>query len=153
MDSLQEKIQSMVKRVLDNEGFELVDAIFTGPKSSKILRVFVDREGGVSIDDCAFISRKFSDLLDSEGEESEMSRYRLEVSSPGIDRPLRKSQDFQRNVGREVGIHFISEGIRKYVEGKILCTDSDSVFLQTKGKEMCVDFSAIQQAKIQVKWK
>ena len=153
MDYLQEKIQGLVKRVIDNEGFEFVDAIFTGPKSSKTIRVFIDREGGVSIGDCVYISRKFSDLLDSEGEQSEMGQYRIEVSSPGIDHPLREGQDFRRNVGREVGIHFISEGIQNYVEGTILCTDSDSVYLQTKGKEMCVDFSSIQQAKIQVKWK
>ena len=146
-------MKNLLNRVLDDEGFELVDMVIVGCKPAKTIRVFIDSEGGVSIKDCAHISRKFSDLMELEGEQSPFNQYRLEVSSPGVDRPLRNEADFNRNWGRTVGVHFKLEGSVQYAEGEILKTDESAVILKTKDGTISVELATIQKAKILLEWK
>ncbi|MFX0211506.1 MAG: ribosome maturation factor RimP, partial [Candidatus Hodarchaeota archaeon] len=96
----------MVQSTLENEGFELVDLVVRGKNSSRVLQFFVDHERGITLDDCVHLNRKLSNLLDSEAEQIELGSYSLEVSSPGLDRPLKTEKDFQRNIGRTVSLMF-----------------------------------------------
>ncbi len=146
-------MKNLLNRALEDEGFELVDMVLVGRKPSKTVRVFIDSEGGVSIEDCAHINRKFSDLMELEGEQSPFNQYRLEVSSPGVDRPLKNAADFNRNWGRMVGVHFKLEGSVQYDEGKILTTDENAVILKTKDRTISVELATIQKAKILLEWK
>ncbi|OEU58105.1 MAG: ribosome maturation factor [Desulfuromonadales bacterium C00003096] len=89
-----DKISKLVEPVLAEKGFELVLLEYRREERDMVLRLFVDKEGGVNLDDCAEVSREVSVLL--EVEDPIVSAYRLEVSSPGIDRPLTRPADYER---------------------------------------------------------
>ena len=94
------KIQELAQPILDEQGLELVDLEYCPEGAGWLLRLFIDKSGGINLDDCAAFSRELSAILDIE----EVIRvvYRLEVSSPGIDRPLKKDADFERFKGNIV---------------------------------------------------
>ncbi len=149
MKSLKEEIKKLIDDALKSEGYELYDLVFKGGKSSKTLGVFIDHEQGITVKDCVRFSRKLSDLLEQQIDEG-FANYRLEVSSPGIDRPLTKSQDFERNLGRIVSLTHQCEEKDKTIKGKIVKVVDGSVCLEVIGEEVCVDLSNIQQAKVMV---
>ncbi len=97
-----DKIRHLAEPVLDDMGFELVDLEFKREGGSWILRFFIDKQGGITLDDCADFSREIDVQL--EVEDLIPAAYRLEVSSPGLDRPLKKPEDFQRFAGEPVKI-------------------------------------------------
>jgi ribosome maturation factor RimP len=102
MGSKIEMLKEKIKPVVEGESSELVDLEFSGGGSTSVLRVYVDRSAGITVDQCADLSRKISDLLDME--DLIPGRYRLEVSSPGLDRPLISSADFRRKIGEKVRV-------------------------------------------------
>lgn len=153
MDANSDDLRNTIHEVLAKEGFELVDFLVKGGKASKFLRVVVDHENGVSVDDCAHVSRTLSDILDMEQDRWTLESYRLEVSSPGIGRPLREEKDFLKNVGRDVRVMYQSNGTVEKVEGTILGVDNGSVSIGMKEKTLCLDVSSIREAKITVKWR
>jgi len=97
-----EQVGAFVQPILDSTGLELVEIEFARMGKDAVLRLFIDREGGVTLDDCAGVSRELSAILDVE--EVITVNYTLEVSSPGLDRPLKKTQDYERYAGRLVKI-------------------------------------------------
>ena len=153
MDTNSDDLRNTIHKVLAKEGFELVDFLMKGGKSSKSLRVVVDHDNGVSAGDCAHVSRTLSDVLDMEQDRWMLESYTLEVSSPGIDRPLREEKDFLKNVGRDVRIMYQSNGTVEKVEGTILGAEEGSVSIRGKEKTVCLDVSSIREAKITVKWR
>lgn len=131
-------------------GLELVDAVFANDCGRKVLRVYIDKPGGVSLDDCTAMSREFSTVLDVN--DPIPQRYSLEVSSPGLDRPLKKEADFERFMGRKARIRTREaiEGRRNFnavidsVDGaNILVTDFD-------GKKFVLTISNIEKARLEV---
>jgi len=92
------RIISLLDPIVRGEGLELWDVEFSGGHGSRVLRVFIDKEGGVTVEDCANVSRQAGLALDAEDIISD--RYMLEVSSPGLTRALKKPQDFTRAVGK-----------------------------------------------------
>ncbi len=99
---LVEELLDLVGPILEDAGFELVDLEFKQEGPEWYLRIFIDKEGGITLDNCAEISREVSAIL--EVEDLIDRAYRLEVSSPGIDRPLKKPGDFERFAGQRVKI-------------------------------------------------
>ena len=104
--SLEQKIakevQKLTEPIVTASGMELVDVEFRREAVGMVLRLIIDKEGGVNIDDCAYISRLVSDLLDAKDPID--SKYHLEVSSPGINRALKRTKDFERFSGQKVYI-------------------------------------------------
>ena len=100
--SLVEELVDLTTPILEDAGYELVDLEFKQDGSEWFLRIFIDKEGGVLLDDCAIVSREISALL--EVEDIIDRAYRLEVSSPGIDRPLKRPEDFERFAGERIKI-------------------------------------------------
>ena len=99
---IAEEIQKLTEPIISASGMELVDVEFRRESVGMVLRLTIDKEGGVSIDDCAYISRLVSDLLDAKDPID--SKYHLEVSSPGINRALKRVKDFERFSGQKVYI-------------------------------------------------
>jgi ribosome maturation factor RimP len=97
-----EQVTELVQPILDSLQIELVDIEFVRMGRDSVLRLFIDREGGITLDNCADVSRELSAILDVE--EVITVNYTLEVSSPGLDRPLKKIQDYERYTGRLVKI-------------------------------------------------
>jgi len=98
--TLIEQLSAIVVPILETMSMELVDLEYKHEGRDWFLRIFIDKEGGVTLDDCADVSREVGAVL--EVEDLVRTAYRLEVSSPGIDRPLKKVKDFERFAGRLV---------------------------------------------------
>ncbi len=96
------KTEELVTPLVEANNFELVDVEFVKEAGTNYLRIYIDKEGGITIDDCEIISRALSDLLDEKDFIDEA--YILEVSSPGLGRPLKKDKDFARSIGEDVDI-------------------------------------------------
>ena len=101
-ETYEAKTEELLQPLVDAHGFELVDVEYVKEAGNWYLRAYIDKPGGIAVDDCEVISRALSDKLDEEDyiEDS----YILEVSSPGLDRPLKKEKDFARSMGRLVEV-------------------------------------------------
>lgn len=98
----EQKTEQLLQPMVDEYGFELVDVEYVKEGSTWYLRSYIDKPGGISIDDCEKVSRRLSDLLDQE--DFIEDAYIMEVSSPGLGRPLKKEKDFKRSLGEEVEV-------------------------------------------------
>ena len=101
-ETYEQKTEGLVTPIVLKNSFELVDVEYVKEAGNWYLRIYIDKEGGISIDDCEIVSRELGDLLDKDDfiEDS----YILEVRSPGLGRPLKKEKDFLRSIGKEVDI-------------------------------------------------
>lgn len=149
MDSFK-KIKSLVTDVLDELGLELIDIHFKGARGNRLLRIFVDTETGVTIDQCKNASRAISEMLDMENLIPD--RYRLEVSSPGVDRPLKTERDFLKNKGRRVQITYFLEGQKQTITGVVEAVEDGWVQLKDGKTEKSVALETIEAAKIVLQW-
>ena len=102
-EEYEAKTEALLQPMVDERGFELVDVEYVKEGSNWYLRAFIDKPGGISIDDIEPISRELSEKLDQEDFISDA--YILEVISPGLGRPLKKDKDFVRSIGEEIEIH------------------------------------------------
>ena len=98
----EQKTEELILPIVEGNGFELVDVEYVKEAGTWYLRAYIDKEGGIAVDDCEVISRKLSDWLDKEDFIDDS--YILEVSSPGLGRPLKKEKDYVRSMGREVEV-------------------------------------------------
>ena len=149
MAQLTDKVEALVLPIVEDLGFELVDLEYQREERGWVLRFFLDKDGGINLDDCAAASREISSLLDVENVIS--TAYNLEVSSPGIERPLKKAHDFERFSGQLAKIKTFeaidpdaSGRKRKTFVGTLSGFDSDDVLL-TLGKSSAVVRIALPQ--------
>lgn len=98
----EQKTEEILNPIVEEHGFELVDVEYVKEGSTWYLRAYIDKPGGICIDDCEAVSRRLSDILDEKDYIDDA--YILEVSSPGLGRPLRKEKDFRRSLGEEVEV-------------------------------------------------
>ena len=98
----EQKTEEILLPIVEENGFELVDVEYVKEVSTWYLRAYIDKPGGINIDDCEVVSRRLSDILDEKDYIDDA--YILEVSSPGLGRPLKKEKDFKRSLGEEVEI-------------------------------------------------
>ena len=129
------KVEALVLPIVEANNFELVDVEYVKEAGTWYLRVYIDKEGGININDCELVSRAFSEILDKEDPIEDA--YILEVSSPGLGRPLKKDKDFQRNLGEEVEVRTYKP-INKQKEfvGLLDAWDKEKVTLQLESGEM-----------------
>lgn len=143
------KAEALVLPIVEANHFELVDVEYVKEAGAWYLRIYIDKEGGITIDDCELVSRAFSDILDKEDYIEDA--YILEVSSPGLGRPLKKEKDFQRNLGKEVEVRTYKP-IQKQKEfvGLLDTWDKETVTLQLESGELLTiarpDIALIRQA-------
>ena len=101
-EQYEQKAEALAEPIVSSFGFELVDVEYVKEAGTWYLRLYIDKEGGITIDDCETVSRLFSDKLDEDDFIDDA--YIMEVSSPGLGRPLKKEKDFKRSIGKEVEI-------------------------------------------------
>jgi ribosome maturation factor RimP len=143
--------EALVAPVVEASGLELVEVTFRREAGRKVLRVVVDREGGVDIDTISATAEQVSRRLDLEG--FAPGPYALEVSSPGIERPLRRPVDFRRRVGDRVKVRTVSpiEGARNHA-GALVSADAEAIVIATDGGELRVPFEQIASARTVADW-
>lgn len=134
-ETYEAKTEEFLQPLVDAHGFELVDVEYVKEAGNWYLRAYIDKPGGIAVDDCEVISRALSDKLDEEDyiEDS----YILEVSSPGLGRPLKKEKDFQRSIGKEIEVRtFRAIDKQKEFTGILKEFDKDSFTIVMEDNEM-----------------
>lgn len=131
---IEEKTESLLTPILTEFSFDLWDVEYVKEGSEYYLRAYIDKDGGITIDDCVNVSRKLSDKLDED--DFIDGEYILEVSSPGLGRALKRERDFEKSVGREIDLK-LYKAIDKVKEfgGILKSYDKDSVVIETEGTE------------------
>ncbi|KAF0221698.1 MAG: hypothetical protein FD174_29 [Geobacteraceae bacterium] len=148
------KVTEQAELLLSHLGLELVDLEYKREGQSMVLRLFIDREGGVTLDDCATVSRELSELLDVE--DFIPGHYNLEVSSPGLNRPLKKESDFQRYRGKLVKIRTFEPlpddagNRRKTFLGELLAVENGVVRVRlTEGQTAGIPMEKVAKANLE----
>lgn len=140
-------VRTLAEPLCNAEGMELVFAEYQVEPNGRILRLYIDQPGGVNLDDCANISRQLGDILDVSLEDDEP--YNLEVSSPGINRPLGNFADFTRFKGQEAKIQTSQpiDGQKKF-KGTLMGTEDKKVTILTNDKTVAIRFDTITKARL-----
>jgi len=144
---LRERLIALIEPLLGRLGYELVELEFAAGRAHAVVRVFIDREAGVGLDDCAAVSREISALLDAE--DPIPSAYTLEVSSPGFDRVLRTRAHFGRFVGARVFVELKEPraGRRRYT-GTLVTVDEAGIALEVDRQQVAMSFAEIGKARL-----
>lgn len=142
-------VEEMVQPYLDEHGFELVDVEYVKEGSNWFLRVFVDKDGGIDIDDCGLISEYLSQKLDEN--DPIPTAYFLEVSSPGAERPLKKKEDVAKSVGKNVFVTVYEpiNGVKEF-EGKLESFDNEELVIQTVKKQYVIPYAKVASARLAI---
>ena len=150
--SIETTVEEIVEKITEPLGFEIVDVEYVKEAGEYYLRIYLDKEGGISLDDCEQVSRKLSEQLDKEDPISE--NYFLEVSSPGLDRPLKKEKDFVRYAGRDVEVKLYKpiNGLKHFEAELVELAENKVVKLIVDGEEMEFDKKDIALIRLAVKF-
>ena len=157
------QVESLAEPLCAAHGVELVEVRHLQERGGAVLRITIDRDGpapeapagqpvayrsGITLEDCTRISRDLSEALDMH-EESLPGKYRLEVSSPGLERPLAKAHDFERFAGREVRLNTLApiDGRRKF-QGELLGLEDGVVVLRIEAETYRVPYEAVHRAQL-----
>jgi ribosome maturation factor RimP len=146
-------VEALVRPVVESAGLELWEATFRKEGGRMVLRVMVDREGGVDLDVISETSERLSRRLDLE--DFGPGRYELEVSSPGLERPLHNPRQFERSVGEKVKVKVRTldpvEGSTIH-EGALVSADAEAIVIATDGGELRVPYPNIASARTVFEW-
>lgn len=133
-DTYESRTEQLLLPIVESNGFELVDVEYVKEGSNYYLRAYIDKEGGITIDDCEAVSRELSDLLDVEDFIPEA--YFLEISSPGLGRQLKKDKDFARSIGEDVEVKLYKPlNKKKEFEGELVSYDEVNIVLGISEEE------------------
>ena len=142
-----QKLNELLQPLVEELGYEFVGLEYNSNPKHAVLRIYIDHENGVGIEDCEVVSRETAALLDVK--DPIRSHYNLEVSSPGLDRPLFTPAHYQEFAGRQAQINLFApqDGRRKF-SGPILSADENSVRIEQDGVEVTLDLGNIAKAKL-----
>lgn len=149
---IREQIADLAEPILDGLGFELVDVEYLSKHGRWVLRIYIDKSGGVTIDDCARISGELGDLIDIK--DIIEHEYVLEISSPGLNRPLRKDSDFARVVGKKIKVKMsVPQKGRRNFTGYLKEFQNRSLSLEVEGRLVNLPRSEIEKANVVYEFK
>lgn len=149
--TIKTAVEAMVQPYLNDNGFELVDIEYIKEGSNWFLRIFVDKEDGIDIDECGRISEYVSEQLDNNDPIS--GAYFLEVSSPGAERPLKKPEDVSKAVGKYVFLTTYEpiDGSKEF-EGTLLSFDGETVLISVGKKEHVIPYNKVAGARLAIQF-
>jgi ribosome maturation factor RimP len=149
---MKKKITELADSIAGQYAVDIVDVELAGSSRKPLIRIFIDKENGVTLDDCGKFSRALSALLDVE--DPIPTSYILEVSSPGLDRPLKGMKDFERSIGKLVRIVTRTKIDEQYVfTGRIARVEGENIILSFDDKEMEIPFDQISRARLEIELK
>jgi ribosome maturation factor RimP len=147
------RIWELATQVADGEAMEVVDVELRheGSRAGRVLRLYLDKEGGPNVDDLGRVSRQLGELLDAQ--DIVEGTYTLEVSSPGINRPLKKPEHFQRFIGKRVRVRTgdMVEGRRSFL-GILTAVSDNTIKVEVDGKGYEIPFSMIEKSNYEHDW-
>jgi ribosome maturation factor RimP len=147
MTGLERQLTELLEAPVVAAGYELVGLEFVRAGAHSTLRIFIDHENGINVDDCAEVSHQVSAVLDVEDPIS--VAYSLEVSSPGLERPLFKAEHYQQFIGHEVSIVLkMAVANRRKWKGIIHSVDGETVVITAEGQEEPIALSNVSKANL-----
>jgi len=153
MNGLPEQVEQQIQRIVESEGLELVHIDYRRQGRSFLLRIDIDKEGGVTVDDCTLVSQQVSTWLDVE--DPIPAEYELQVSSPGLDRKFYKPSDYEKFIGRLVrvktaravrGLHVVVGRLKEFDGTKVVVTDP----IMKKDPDYTIPLADIKEARLEV---
>ena len=147
MANIEEKVENLIKEKIENIGYELYDVLYLKEGKNYILRIVIDNENGISLEDCEKVNNEITDLLDEADYIKE--QYFLEVSSPGIERLLRKDWQLKKNIDNKVQISLFKKdenGFKEYI-GILKQVEDDYLKIIQENNEYMVQRKNISQVK------
>ena len=143
--------EALVRPVVESAGLELWEVTFRKEAGRTVLRVTVDRDGGIDVDTISEMSERLSRRLDLEN--FGRGRYQLEVSSPGLERPLRQPRHFQRSVGEQVKVKTVEPVAGSKIHaGALVSADAEAIVIATDGGELRVPYANVASARTVFEW-
>ena len=152
MPKIEEKVENLIKEKIENIGYELYDVEYAKEGKNYFLRIFIDKENGIDLNDCEKVNDSISELLDEADYIKE--QYFLEVSSPGIERTLRKDKHFAQNIGNETEVKLFKKdenGNKEYI-GTLEKFDTQTITIKTKEQEYIINRKDIAHIKTVYNW-
>lgn len=146
MDKLKENIVEISNKIAEKLGYFVIEVIIRGDSRKRIVEIFVDAQQNVSADDLAEMSREINSIIEEESIIKES--YRLEVSSPGVDRPLKFLQQYPKHVNRNFEVVYKSGEEEKKFTGKLKSVERDELIFVSAGKDILIKFNSITTAKV-----
>ncbi|SHN71763.1 ribosome maturation factor RimP [Desulfitobacterium chlororespirans] len=146
-ESIMEQVGAIIAPVITEQGLELVDVEYVKEGAHWYLRIYIDKEGGVDIDDCTNVSHLVSEVLDKHDPIAQA--YMLEVSSPGLERPLKKDEDFERFTGKLVRVltKEIYQGYKEFT-GYLVGLIEDDIVLEYEKEKMAIPRAIVDKANL-----
>lgn len=146
-ETMVQKIESMVEPLVREKGLELVNVEYLKEGAHWYLRLYIDKDGGVDMDDCAAISQVVSEMLDQKNPIPQA--YMLEVSSPGLERPLKKEEDFVRFQGSLVMVHTTTQfqGYKKF-SGNLVGLINDEIVLEYNDERVAIPRKLVKKTHL-----
>ncbi len=152
MASIEEKVTNLLEPIIEKIGYELYDVEYAKEGKNYFLRIFIDNEKGIDLNDCEKVNNEITDILDEENYIKE--QYFLEVSSPGIERILRKNKHLEKNIGKEINIKLFKKdenGNKEYF-GDLLGYDENYIKIKQNDNEIKIERKNISQIKTVYNW-
>lgn len=144
-------VEVMAAPVAEKHGIELVDVEYVKEAGNWYLRIYIDKPGGVGLDDCELVSGELGKILDEQDPIAQ--NYFLEVSSPGLDRPLKKEKDFKRYEGRKVRVHtFAPLNGKKEFTGLLAGLRDNEIMLDTGGERLAIPRDKAAMVRLEVEF-
>ncbi len=152
MSKIEEKVESLIKDKIEHIGYELYDVEYVKEGKDYYLRIFIDSPNGIDLNDCEKVNNEINDLLDEADYIKEA--YFLEVSSPGVERVLKKDKHLEANIGTEVNVKLFKKddlGKKEY-KGILKNFDKEKITIETEGKNIEIERKNISQIKTVYNW-
>lgn len=145
-------LRDAITAAIERKGAHCIDLVFRGDRAKQVIEVFIDAETGITTDLCADVSREISAAIDQGN--FLPGPYRLDVSSPGIDRPLRFPWQYRKHQGRRVHVRYREADQERSVDGTLASVGEDAILVQTKkvAEPVLVKFDTIVEARIPAPW-
>ncbi|MEJ2048998.1 MAG: ribosome maturation factor RimP [Calditrichota bacterium] len=144
------QIRELINPVFERMHIHLVDLELRGHLNNQVLSVYADTDSGISLQEITDLTREIEDILDLENPIP--GKYRLDVSSPGIDRPLKDIWQFRKNMGRKLQVDYLFEDTHKEIIGELKDVSDTEIFIKNKNKETKIPFVAIKKAVVKISW-
>ena len=152
MSKIEEKVESLIKDKIEHIGYELYDVEYVKEGKDYYLRIFIDSPNGIDLNDCEKVNNEINDLLDEADYIKEA--YFLEVSSPGVERVLKKDKHLEANIGTEVNVKLFKkdDSGKKEYKGILKNFDKEKIILKVEGKNIDIERKNISQIKTVYNW-
>jgi ribosome maturation factor RimP len=150
--SSYQKLWGLVAEQVDRTGAHLIDLVVRGERGTRVIEVYIDSEAGITSDVCSAVSREVDQAIDAAREVE--GAYRLEVSSPGISRPLKFPWQYRKHIGRHVRVKLIPGQEPAERTGKLVGVEESGILIQAgaRGEEVRIPFAALQETNVKAPW-